>query len=325
MKASNDRRGSYELKCGVKARKRAFTLIELLVVIAIIAILAAILMPVLSAAQEKGRRTYCLNNLKELGLAWVMYASDNDDKIMPNPAEQNSTGAKSVANVDITFQNWCNGYLGWGGTSYDNTNTYYLVRAATGSYCQYSVKVFKCPDDILKWTSDSGKVYDRVRSYSMNYCMEGDAEDAAKPAYSPPCPINAVFWTWNNIPRYAYHRIADIGTRVKGPSPADAWVFCDENPDTINNGCLAWGNSQQWADMPACYHGNGDDFSFADGHIEYHKWLGGFDGKEGICKPAVTGGWSDGSPLVGSTKGQIADYLWVTQHATAPYPPATTW
>src|SRR5438105_9598803 len=66
-------------------RNAAFTLVELLVVIAIIAILAALLLPVLSAAKNKGKRAQCLNDLKQLGLAWQMYAADNDGKLAENP------------------------------------------------------------------------------------------------------------------------------------------------------------------------------------------------------------------------------------------------
>src|SRR5215472_17355860 len=91
----------------VTARLNAFTLIELLVVVAIIAILAAILLPVLSAAQEKARKTYCLNNIKQLALAWVAYTTDNNDKIMSNPA----AAGLGYQGANSNLQNWVNGYL----------------------------------------------------------------------------------------------------------------------------------------------------------------------------------------------------------------------
>ena len=63
-------------------KTRGFTLIELLVVIAVIAILMAILMPALQRAREQGQRAVCMGNVKQLGLAWVMYADENDSRIV---------------------------------------------------------------------------------------------------------------------------------------------------------------------------------------------------------------------------------------------------
>lgn len=301
--------GNSSTNCG---RIRAFTLVELLVVIAIIAILAAVLLPVLSAAQERARRAYCMNNLKQLGGAWVMYANDNNDKIMSNPA---AAGLGYLNGANSNLQNWVNGYLSWADPNPDNTNTTYLVQALTGPYCQYQVKIFKCPDDTFKCT-EGGSAYDRVRSYSINYCMEGDVEDADKMKQG--IPLNQVLWD-QGMPRYGYRKLPDIGTRLKGPDVADAWVFCEEGADSINNGCIAWGGATTWADTPACDHNNGDNFSFADGHVEYHKWVTGYNAtlNIGICEPAKgpNGGWK--SPGVGFNP---ADYNWVTTHGTAPYP-----
>ena len=67
-------------------KQKGFTLIELLVVIAVIAILMAILMPALQRAREQGKRASCLSNLKQLQLAWIMYADDFDGKIVEGRA-----------------------------------------------------------------------------------------------------------------------------------------------------------------------------------------------------------------------------------------------
>ena len=299
-----------------QSRRKAFTLIELLVVIAIIAILAAILLPVLRAAQERARRTQCQNNVHQLGRAWIMYTDDNNDKIMSNPA----ASGLGFNNANSNLQNWVNGYLTASPnapTSPDNTNTTYLVQALTGPYCQYAVKVFKCPDDTFT-AIIGGKPMARVRTYSINYCMEGDCEDQLK--LQSGIPVNQVYW-YQNIPRYCYHKLADIGTRVRGPGPADAWVFCEEHYNTINNGCIAWADpsSPNWGDMPASLHDNGCDFSFADGHVEYHKWVSGYNAQNnsGICKPPAlnNSGWS--TPTVGFNQG---DYFWLTSHGTSRYP-----
>src|SRR5580698_7751282 len=89
-------------KIPASRRRLAFTLIELLVVIAIIAILAAILLPVLAKAQQRAQRAKCLNNLRQLAFAWVMYCDDNNANLPPN-------GNTSFQ----TINTWVKGKMSW--------------------------------------------------------------------------------------------------------------------------------------------------------------------------------------------------------------------
>lgn len=293
----------------------AFTQIDLLVVLLTVGILFLILFPALAGTHSRPQGTLCTSNLRQLSLGWLMYANENNGKIMSNPT---AAGLGYGVGANTNPQDWVNGFLSFIPGVPDNTNTAYLVHALMGPYCNYSAKIFKCPSDIWKIQEGSGW-YDRVRSYSMNYCMEGDGEDALKSQTG--IPVDRVYWDAAD-PRYGYHRLTDIGGRLPGPTPANAWVFCDEHPNTINNGALSWGSRNEgWTDLPASYHQNGDNFSFADGHVEYHKWLSSYNAiaNIGICAPVFpppVGGWP-GSPITGANP---IDMDWVTSHGSASYP-----
>src|SRR5262245_47711125 len=71
----------------MRGKRTAFTLIELLVVVAVIAILAALLLPALSKSKERGRRTYCASSLRQIVLASLMYADDNEDRFPAQPGD----------------------------------------------------------------------------------------------------------------------------------------------------------------------------------------------------------------------------------------------
>ena len=131
-----------------RAEASAFTLIELLVVIAIIAILAALLLPSLSKAKQQSQGIQCVSNVRQLALAWTLYAGDYKDYYPPNPDEGD----------EQTFYNnvapWIYGVLDWTTDNPDNTNTAYLsgnltsYPAALAPYSAHQVGIYKCPADI---------------------------------------------------------------------------------------------------------------------------------------------------------------------------------
>jgi prepilin-type N-terminal cleavage/methylation domain-containing protein len=133
-------------------RKNAFTLIELLVVIAIIGVLAAMLLPALARAKARAQGTKCLNNTKQLQLAWQLYADDNHDAIPPCP------GGTPPA---TTNQSWCAGDFIQNPA--DKTDLGLLKNSLLGSYSG-SAGIYKCPGDTT----------DNVRSYSENCAMNGN-------------------------------------------------------------------------------------------------------------------------------------------------------
>jgi prepilin-type N-terminal cleavage/methylation domain-containing protein/prepilin-type processing-associated H-X9-DG protein len=229
----------------VSSGTRGFTLIELLVVIAIIAILAAMLMPALGRAKAKATGIACMNNGKQMMLAWRMYGEDNADKV---PA--------SYGNQPV----WIEGNLDWSANPSNWDVNQDIKRSPLWPYCGNSPGIWKCPAD-KSVVKVSGQTRPRVRSVSMLSWFNGSDADGFTGCQG----------------YYKYKKMSDV---VK-PGPSLTFLFMDEREDSINDGefCTSMSGYPDkpgaWylIDLPASYHGGAGGFAFVDGHSEIHKWL----------------------------------------------------
>lgn len=221
-------------KSRVNGGHGGFTLIELLVVIAIIAILAAMLLPALSAAKAKAHQIRCISNHRQLALAWSMYKTDNNGRLV----------------IDDP----------WGGTNYPSWvygNMMNPTEATNATLIKSGLlfpqvtnpDVYRCPADPTQ----------NVRSYSMQpelACYkDGTRYDGEAGQGVPGYP-----------PEYSENQM------IK-PPPSQELVFLDESALTINDGYFFIGAAgNQWTDVPSSQHSRGCNLCFADGHAEHWRW-----------------------------------------------------
>jgi len=222
------------MNLGRAIRRGGFTLIELLAVIATIAILAALLLPVLSRARIRAQRTACFSNLHQLGLAWVMYAHDNGDYLVPSYPEDPDVWVKG----DMTQLAEAN-------------NTELLREGKLFPYLQH-VSVYHCPTD--PGVTIGGESVATVRSYSMNSFMG---------ARDPGAGL---------IPSTANGFVPFFSKETELRRPSELWVLVDEDERSINDGFFVTDpTARMWFDFPAISeqrHNFSYALSFADGHSE---------------------------------------------------------
>jgi prepilin-type processing-associated H-X9-DG protein len=241
----------------------------LLVVIAIIAILAAMLLPALSGAKSRAQGIGCMNNTKQLMLAWRMYAEDNRD-LLPYGYGASATTSPYV---------WCGGASGaemldfYAPTQPGNWDTNGTIRLSPlYPYCGKSDAIWHCPADTSYGLTPAKQRVPRPRSMSMSNWVGGNG-DSPENGYKGGWGLSA---TGSHVAR----KLSDI--TAGQPGPAMTWVLLDERPESLNDGYFVVEmngysptqlSSAELVDYPGIAHGGGCGFGFADGHSEIHHWV----------------------------------------------------
>jgi len=206
----------------------------------------------LAKAKTKAQGISCLNNLKQLQIAFSMYPNDYQDYLV------------KPGNSGTELYSWVQGWIDFNPANTDNTNRLQLLDRNKAAFAPYmpSAGAYKCPADqsavVIKGTR-----YPRVRSMSMSQAIGGPGGWLEPSSYNESQKKYKVFVK---------------EAQLANPGPANVYVMLDEHPDGINAGGYANMMVENMAaarmiDFPASYHNGAAGISFADGHAEIKKWV----------------------------------------------------
>ena len=248
--------------------RHGFTLTELLVMLGTLAILAAMLLPALAGTQPRSKAYQCLNNMRQLALAWTLYANENNEWLALN--NDPSSGQGYLFPSGNGSPSWVTGALDWSGGQW-NTNTLYLTSSLYSDIAVYmggNYTVFQCPACTYYVSSlQRSRGWDhRARSVAMDAAVgDGHKYGMSVNNVSGTAPWNWPVWY-----------VAKKTTDLNNPGPSRTWVFTDQHPDSIDDLILytAPFPTTTFTELPGNQHDGAAGITFGDGHVEMHNWIG---------------------------------------------------
>lgn len=270
------------------------TLTEILVSMAVLSVLVALLLPALARGRSNAMKIECLNNHRQLHLAWTLYSGDHEELLPPNPDD----GKISPG------MHWVSGNAGVTGP--DEFNQAILVDERFNLLAKYlskDYKVFRCPGDLRRGRvihpaapgTPTGQIVPAARSVSMNQAIGTDLRASRSQPVNGPWLSGDYSNKWDSGPFLTYGKISSFTS----PGPSATWLLIDESTYNLNDAAFAFSMVNSiWLDFPGRYHRGSSGMVFADGHTESKKWL--------------TGHTQDQIP-----ESQNPDWVWLRDHTSS--------
>jgi len=287
----------------------------LLVVVAVVVILIGLRFSAYASEKPKSKGFQCLNNVRQLSLAWLMYTEDNRDYFLYSADDGNGTAPYSTNCTRALGNNfaWTWSKMDFNASNFYNWDVNANIALRPMWNYNKNASIYKCPGD-TSVVASNGVALPRVRTYSMNWFLGGFG---ANSSYTSDSGAGFPFYT----------RLTDLADSVRSPGVANTFLFIEERQDCINWGSFETEMSgyplrggpanpaayRWYVDVPGAYHDRAGGISFCDGHAEIHKWV------DGSTTPPIVPGQASFDPDEALFAPYSQDVPWLQNASVRPH------